>query len=456
MNYIQCDTDGQLKIEENCSNYIMIPSFLKNFNNNYTSIELTKDNKKVYSIQGELVISEDECICEKCNGKMHINNHFNVKLKHLCIGNCLSCIKFQKKQYYCPNCHISKMQDIPFKVKNHQISCELYNYTCDLLSHGYTNKQVSELTGLGKNVVKDIDKERLIKLYTIDGEGKELIKPEKQARFLGIDEFKLHNGHKYATHIIDLETGHILWIAKGKKKQVVYDFINHVGLKWMQNVIAIACDMNSDFERGFKEKCPHIKIVFDYFHIVKNFNDNVVSKVRKDEQIRLANEGDVKGYKLLKNSKYILTASKDTLKNKDAKETKPEKEHQLFKDIINENAKNYENKYNEIIKNNELFFIADYIKEKLKLAYSQESKEKMMIELVDIVGICFSTGNKHFIWFGKLIVNHIDGIITHATYKISSGKIEGINNKIKTLRRQAYGYPDDEYFFLKLFDITRN
>ena len=32
---------------------------------------------------------------------------------------------------------------------------------------------------------------------------------------------------------------------------------------------------------------------------------------------------------------------------------------------------------------------------------------------------------------------------------------EGINNKIKTLRRQGYGYPDDDYFFLKLFDASR-
>ncbi|MDD6176338.1 MAG: transposase, partial [Ruminobacter sp.] len=43
----------------------------------------------------------------------------------------------------------------------------------------------------------------------------------------------------------------------------------------------------------------------------------------------------------------------------------------------------------------------------------------------------------------------------HATYKISNGKIEGINNKIKTLRRSAYGYLDDDYFFLKIFDISR-
>ena len=42
-----------------------------------------------------------------------------------------------------------------------------------------------------------------------------------------------------------------------------------------------------------------------------------------------------------------------------------------------------------------------------------------------------------------------------ALHDISAGKMEGINNKIKTLRRQAYGYPDDEYFFLKLLDMSR-
>ena len=55
----------------------------------------------------------------------------------------------------------------------------------------------------------------------------------------------------------------------------------------------------------------------------------------------------------------------------------------------------------------------------------------------------------------RLLGNHFEGIIAHATYNISAGKIEGINNKIKTIRRQGYGYPDDEYFFLKLFDMSR-
>ena len=142
--------------------------------------------------------------------------------------------------------------------------------------------------------------------------------PEKPAKFLGIDEFKLHNGYRYATHIIDMETGHILWIAGGKKKQVVYDFIKHVGLKWMDQVEAVACDMNSDFQEAFEEKCPHIQPVFDYFHIVKNFNDKVVSEVRKDEQRRLSEEGNIEAARALKKTRYILMSSRKTLQSKDA------------------------------------------------------------------------------------------------------------------------------------------
>lgn len=209
------------------------------------------------------------------------------------------------------------MQDIPFQCEGRQITNQLKSYIEDLLStDNFTNKEIAYISGVNRNIVKDIDKERLTNMYTIDGKGKELIKPEKQAKYLGIDEFKLHNGYKYATHIINLETGHILWIAKGKKKQVVYDFIKHVGIEWMSHVEAVACDMNSDFEEAFKEKCPNMKIVNDYFHIIKNFNEKVISPIRIEEQKRLEEEGDFEAVKRLKRSKYILMSSSDTLRKK--------------------------------------------------------------------------------------------------------------------------------------------
>ena len=79
----------------------------------------------------------------------------------------------------------------------------------------------------------------------------------------------------------------------------------------------------------------------------------------------------------------------------------------------------------------------------------------MAKDIISIMDMCKATGNSHLEWFERLLGNHFEGIIAHATYNISAGKIEGINNKIKTIRRQGYGYPDDEYFFLKLFDMSR-
>ena len=389
---------------------------------------------------------------------MHVNNQRDTNLRHLSIGPALTNLRFDRKQFYCPRCHVSKMQSVLFQAKGHRITIQLYNYTCELLSKGgYTLKQVAEITGLGKNTVKEIDKKRLQELYTVDG--KTLTQPEQPARYLGIDEFKLHKGHRFATHIIDMETGHILWIAYGKKKQVVYDFIGHVGLEWMKNVEAIACDMNSDFQEAFEERCPHIQVVFDHFHIVKNFNDKVVSAVRKDEQKRLHDEGNEAASKALKRTKYILTSKRSTLQAKDEEARKGkeiQKGSHLFGIESIKRKEGYEAKYVELLKENRLLFMLDLVKEKLAEAYRTDDAVSMTEAILEIMDLCEATGNCHFKSFARLLDSHFEGIIAHAIYKISSGKIEGINNKIKTIRRQGYGYPDDEYFFLKLFDASRS
>ena len=355
---------------------------------------------------------------------------------------------------------ILKCKKVPFKDDKHFITKALKEYIRDLLAtNNFTNKEISYLTGVNRNIVKEIDKERLIEKYTIDGLGKKLIKPEIYAKHLGIDEFKLHDGYKYATHIIDYDTGHILWIAEGKKKQVVYDFINHVGIEWMSHVEAVACDMNSDFEEAFKEKCPHIKIVYDHFHIVKNFNDKVIAAIRKDEQERLIKAGDEEAAKKLKRSKYILYSSTNTLNKKDEEVQNKKiisKGSQLFNKAEIKRHGNYYDRYEKLVNNNDLFLTIELIKDTLAEAYRVDSEDKMVGLIFDIMELCEASNNKHLRWFGNLLYNHFDGIITHATIRISAGKIEGINNKIKTLRRQAYGYPDDEYFFLKLIDMSRN
>ena len=410
----------------------------------------------MYLLHGELKASADDSICPQCGSSLHIHNRCEVNLRHLCFGDKLSCLRFTKLRYYCPRCGHSHMQDVPFQAKGHRISSELLNFTRDLLAYGFTNKQVAYITGLGRNTVKDIDLKRLKEKYTVDGE--RLIQPERQARFLGIDEFKLHDGHKYAVIIIDMETGHILWLAHGKKKASVYSFIEHVGKEWMEGVEAVACDMNSDFQEAFEDRCPHIQTVFDFFHIVKNFNDKVVGQIRKDEQRRLIAEGDEKAAKSLKGSRYILTSSKQTLARKDREAEDGKilsKASSLFSKEQVVRKDGHLARYEDIIRQNKLLFTLDLIKEKLCEAYKMTDEPSMAGAISEIMDMCMATGNKHLLWFRRLLDNHFEGIIAHATYDISAGKIEGVNNRIKTLRRQGYGYPDDDYFFLKLFDASR-
>ena len=416
-------------------NNITLPSYLKGFVNTKTEEATTVTDRKMFLMNG--ILESHDQACPVCGCNMHIHNTYDVSLSHLPVGSHLTAVRFQKHRHLCPKCRSTRKENVDFQAEGHRITVHLLKYTEDLLHLGLTLKMVSTLTGLGKNVVKEIDKHRLGKLYCKEGSSK-WKRPLETPRTIGIDEFKLHNGHKYATVILSMETGHVLYLAKGKKKQVVYDFIDFVGDEWMDNVEAVCCDMNSDFQEAFEERCTHIQCVFDYFHIKNNLNRNVISELRKDEQRRLKEEGKDDEAASLKKTKFILTSSRSTLESNDAK-----------------NGTNKLEKYENIIRENKLLFSADIVKEKLTYAYTLKDECWMADEIIEIIDICNSTGNRHFIWFARLLENHFEGIIAHASYNISSSKVEGTNNMIKTLRRQGYGYPDDDYFFLKIFDASR-
>ncbi|QUC04983.1 transposase [Atopobium sp. oral taxon 416] len=108
-----------------------------------------------------------------------------------------------------------------------------------------------------------------------------------------------------------------MWLVHSKRRQIVLDFCDFVLAEWMSHVEAIACDMNADFECAFLKRFSHLDIVYDRFHIVKNFNEKVICKVRKDEQARLKEEGDAEATRSLKHSTYILMSCANTRKRKE-------------------------------------------------------------------------------------------------------------------------------------------
>ena len=171
--------------------YIMLPSELVGFVNDRTEIVATTTGKGMFLLQGHIENKEEDKHCPHCGSPLHTHAHHQSTIRHLNFGPTLSCIRFAKTRYLCPSCQFTKMQDVPFQANGHRISNQLLNYTKDLLALGFTNKEVTFITGLGKNTVKEIDLERLKDQYTIDGQ--RLIKPERQARFLGIDEFRANS-----------------------------------------------------------------------------------------------------------------------------------------------------------------------------------------------------------------------------------------------------------------------
>lgn len=180
----------------------------------------------------------------------------------------------------------------------------------------------------------------------------------------------------------------------------------------------------------------------------------MVSKVRKDEQHRLYAEGNVEAARALKKTRYILMSNRSTLQKKDEDASSGKVIHKgsdLFNTENIQRKVGYEAKYNALLKENELLFTLDLVKEKLSSAYSMADEVKLSEAIADIMDICEATENKHLLWFRELFDTHFEGIIAHATINISAGKIEGINQKIKTMRRHGYGYPDDEYFSIRIY-----
>ena len=154
----------------------------------------------------------------------------------------------------------------------------------------------------------------------------------------------------------------------------------------------------------------------------------------------------------LKNSRYILTSNSETLSERIRW---PIKKSRFAERVLSFPFTPYAEKgdnqarYEALLKENGLFFDMDPVKEMLRRLFSRTMVEEMESDIEEIVQACNSTNNAHFEKFAEPIGNHADDIVSHAIFPASSGRIEGINNMMKTLPLSAYGCTDDEYFFLR-------
>lgn len=405
--------------------------------------------------------------CPKCGAVLHGNGVSYVRLKHITYGSTYQTIEVEVKRYRCSSehCEFSCTEKIPFQAGGHRITVAAYNEIYRLLEMKGSKtslKALSIQTGVDAKIIRAIDKQRLYDKYTENGEGKKLLPPRKQARILGVDEFLLHRldrSDKFATFVMDMETGEILWVAHSKTKEAIREFARYVGTDWLKGVEALACDMNADFYEALKEFNPNIKQIYDHFHLIKNLNDKVITPTRIAIQNEMEKKADEKGLKLIKGSKYLLTSSRNRLKERDdiARNWKAEgSEEHLFNGVQKKAPKGgRHDRYQELLHLNEDLFVVDMLKDYLDEAYKCHSKGAMNAVILAAIDICDKSANKHIKWFGKLLMNHLEGITNFGEFRLTSGKVEGTVRKIKFIRALGFGYPDDDYFFLKIIDGTR-
>ena len=111
---------------------------------------------------------------------------------------------------------------------------------------------------------------------------------------------------------------------------------------------------------------------------------------------------------------------------------------------------------NDAIELNKPLATAYYLKEDLRQMWSKKTKADAEIFIKCWIFKAEKSGIKMLEDFANTIRKHVNSILAHYDFPISTGILEGTNNKIKTLIKRAYGYRDKEYFTLKLLGLHRS
>lgn len=277
-------------------------------------------------------------------------------------------------------------------------------------------KQVAELLGLHWHTVKDIDYRRL---------QREVVPADLSlVRRLVMDEFALYKGHRYATVVICADTQQVLWIGEGRSRESIRPFFEWMGEAVCQRIQAVAMDMNTAMDLEVQHHCPQARVVYDLFHVVAKFGREVIDRVRVDQANQLRHDKPAR--KVVKQSRWLLLRNRANLKETQAI------------------------KLAELLQANQPLMTVYLLKDQLKELWYAPSEAEAKQRWEDWFGMAMSSDLAPLQQFARRLAGYVDGIISSALYRLNTSVLEGMNNKIKVIKRMAYGYRDNNYFFLKI------
>ena len=353
-------------------------------------------------------------VCHRCHRRVtRIHSYHERMVRDL---NCIDAQTYLWVRYRtvrCPRCGHT-IEELDFVDPGKRVTKRLAQYILSLCPY-LTIKEIAKHLHLDWKTVKAIHKEHLQARFS---QG-----VEENPRLLAVDEISVKKRHRYLTVILNWETGHIVWVGKERKYETLKEYFDSLSEEQKGSIEAIAMDTWDPYIKAVKECCPEASIVFDQFHMVKAFG-RVIDRVRRQEYHQATSEGK----EVIKGSKYLLLKNKDHLL--------PEEEPRLQRLL-------------ELNQNLNVLYI---LKDMLKKLWDDLDTARVQKALEEWCQVAFESHLKPVIAFAKMLKKYAYGILNHCRFPIHTSRLEGINNKIKVIKRKAYGFHDIEYFSLIIRD----
>lgn len=368
-------------------------------------------------IQIELSPKQDRAgRCSGCGRRVASVHDTTVRrIRDLPILDAQTLLVVPRRRLNCPRCG-PKLERLSWVAPWGRVTNRLAESVARMC-HVMTVKHVASYFHLGWDRVKGIDKRWLRKtLGPVDLSGVQII---------AMDEFAIQKGHRYATVIVDAVRRRVLWVGRGRGKADIRPFFELLGPEGRLQIKAVAMDMNAGYVEEVRSQCPQAQIVYDLFHVVARYGHEVIDRVRVDEANRLRH--DPKGRHVVKGSRWLLLRNR---RNIDKHEDRVR-----LRELLAANrtlAKVY-------ILKDDLKHLWDYHYHGAALRFWQQWYHRAVRSRI-----------APLVRFARNLKSHLQTILAHCRWRLSTSLLEGINNKIKVIKRMAYGFRDDEYFFLKI------
>lgn len=362
-----------------------------------------------------------ESKCHRCGTKsssLHQNNRYIVK--DLSWGEQLVHLEINRRQFKCKKCQKPFSEELEFVTGRR-------TYTKRLAEKILVEVIESDIQSVTrKGIVTTAEIERIIEDAAVGLKEK---KP-KGLRKLGIDEIAMVKGQgKYCAVLVDIERGKLLAIIESRKSEEIEKVLIGWGVEVLEKIEEVSIDLWKGYKSLTIELMPNAQIVADRFHVMSQINTEL-DRLRKQEKraieakIKAAKTPDQKSdYEqkliVIKSSKYPLLKNEQELNKKEK-----EKLEQIRAEF-----------------------------DKIKMAHQLKEKWREIMEKTTSwmrgllkVRHWLVKAKQHLPNSCGTISRWLTEIVAYFDERTTSGVVEGINNKIKLIKRTAYGFTNFEHF----------